>query len=212
MGPLEELRTRLPDADETTRQELDIIHRNGLRLGKLVNTLLDFSRIEAGRMQARYEPVDLAAFTADLASVFRSAVERAGLAYQVDCPALPHPVYADQEMWEKVVFNLLSNALKFTFEGSISVSLRPDGDQAVLRIADTGLGVAADEKPRLFERFHRIPTRGRGRTRAAASGWRWCGNWLACTAARSPRRAPRDPGPSSPSGCRSAATTCPPVM
>jgi PAS domain S-box-containing protein len=157
MGPLEELRTRLPDADEATRQELDIIHRNGLRLGKLVNTLLDFSRIEAGRMQARYEPVDLAAFTADLASVFRSAAERAGLAYQVDCPALPHPVYADQEMWEKVVFNLLSNALKFTFEGSISVSLRPDGDQAVLRIADTGVGVAADEMPRLFERFHRIP-------------------------------------------------------
>jgi PAS domain S-box-containing protein len=157
MGPLEELRSRLPGTDEATRQELDIIHRNGLRLGKLVNTLLDFSRIEAGRMQARYQPVDLAAFTADLASVFRSAVERAGLAYQVDCPALPHPVYVDQEMWEKVVLNLLSNALKFTFEGSISVSLRPDGDQAVLRIADTGVGVAADEMPRLFERFHRIP-------------------------------------------------------
>jgi PAS domain S-box-containing protein len=157
MGPLDELRARLTGEDQTVRQELDVIHRNGLRLGKLVNTLLDFSRIEAGRMQARYEPVELAAFTADLASVFRSAMERAGLAYQVDCPELPHPVYVDQEMWEKIVLNLLSNALKFTFEGSISVTLRPDGDHALLRVADTGVGVAAEEMPRLFERFHRIP-------------------------------------------------------
>ncbi|HEY1673607.1 MAG TPA: SpoIIE family protein phosphatase [Streptosporangiaceae bacterium] len=157
MGPLEELRGRLGNADETARQELDVIHRNGLRLGKLVNTLLDFSRIEAGRMQARYEPVDLAAFTADLASVFRSSMERAGLTYQVDCPELPHPVYIDQEMWEKVILNLVSNALKFTFEGTISVTLRPDGGHAVLRVADTGVGVAPAEMPRLFERFHRIP-------------------------------------------------------
>ncbi len=157
MGPLEELRTRLGGEDASVRQELDVIHRNGLRLGKLVNTLLDFSRIEAGRLQARYEPVDLAAFTADLASVFRSATERAGLTYRVDCPELPRLVYIDQEMWEKVVLNLLSNALKFTFEGTISVTLRPDGDCAVLRVADTGIGVAPAEMPRLFERFHRIP-------------------------------------------------------
>jgi PAS domain S-box-containing protein len=157
MGPLAELRDRLAGQDPGVRQELEVMHRNGLRLGKLVNTLLDFSRIEAGRMQARYEPVDLAAFTADLASVFRSAVERAGLTYQVDCPELPRPVYVDQEMWEKVVLNLLSNALKFTFDGTISVTLRPDGDAAVLRVTDTGVGVAAGEMPRLFERFHRIP-------------------------------------------------------
>src|SRR6202044_1754499 len=125
---------------------------------KLVNTLLDFSRIEAGRMEARYEPVDLAAFTADLASVFRSAITRASLAYQVDCPELPEPVYVDREMWEKVVLNLLSNALKFTFDGSISVTLRAEDSGAVLRISDTGSGIAGDEMPRLFERFHRIPS------------------------------------------------------
>ncbi len=157
LGPLEELRVRLAAEDEAVRQELDVIHRNGLRLGKLVNTLLDFSRIEAGRMQARYEPVDLAAFTADLASVFRSAIERAGLSYRVDCAALPEPVYIDREMWEKVVLNLLSNALKFTFDGTISVTLGTEDTHAVLRIADTGTGVAAGEMPRLFERFHRIP-------------------------------------------------------
>ncbi|MBW8484144.1 SpoIIE family protein phosphatase [Actinomadura parmotrematis] len=156
MGPLQELRASLGDADERTRTELDVVHRNGLRLGKLVNTLLDFSRIEAGRMQAAYEPVDLAAVTADLASVFRSAVDRAGLAFEVDCPPLPEPVYIDRGMWEKVVLNLLSNALKFTFDGAIRVRVRARDGHAVVTVADTGVGVPEHEIPRLFERFHRI--------------------------------------------------------
>ena len=156
MGPVEELRARLDPADDAAAQELDVIYRNGLRLGKLVNTLLDFSRIEAGRMQASFEPLDLGAFTTELASVFQSAIERAGMRYEVDCPSLSAPVYVDREMWEKVVFNLLSNALKFTFGGTVSVSLREEDGQAALRIADTGAGIAAAEIPRLFDRFHRI--------------------------------------------------------
>ncbi|GAA4455606.1 SpoIIE family protein phosphatase [Phytohabitans houttuyneae] len=156
MGPVEELRGRLAGADQGVRDELEVIHRSGLRLGKLVNTLLDFSRIEAGRMQARFEPVDLAAVTAELASVFRSAVERAGLVLAVDCPPLDRPVYLDLAMWEKVVLNLLSNALKFTFEGTIGVSVRAGDREAVVTVADTGTGVAADQLPRLFERFHRV--------------------------------------------------------
>ncbi|WP_101255910.1 SpoIIE family protein phosphatase [Streptomyces barkulensis] len=155
-GPLEELRGQLAGAGERVGGELEVIRRNALRMGKLVNTLLDFSRIEAGRMRARFEPVDLAAVTAELASVFRSAVERAGLDFDVDCPALPGPVHIDRDMWEKVVLNLLSNALKFTFDGSIGVTLRAEGGQAVLRVSDTGIGVPRDELPRLFERFHRI--------------------------------------------------------
>jgi PAS domain S-box-containing protein len=150
MGPLQDLRARLDIP------ELDVIHRNGLRLGKLVNTLLDFSRIEAGRMQARYEPLDLADATSELASVFRSAIERAGLTFEVDCPPLREPVYIDRGMWEKVVLNLLSNALKFTFTGQVRIAVRDEGDRAVVTVADTGIGVAAHEMPRLFERFHRI--------------------------------------------------------
>ena len=117
---------------------------------------LRFSRIEAGRMQASFEPLDLGAFTTALASVFQSAIERAGIRYEVDCPPLSAPVYIDREMWEKVVFNLLSNALKFTFGGTLSVSLREEDGQAALRVADTGVGIAAAEIPRLFDRFHRI--------------------------------------------------------
>ena len=156
MGPVEELRARIDPADAAAAGELDVIYRNGLRLGKLVNTLLDFSRIEAGRMQASFEPLDLGAFTTELASVFQSAFDRAGMRYEVDCPSLSAPVYIDREMWEKVVFNLLSNALKFTFEGTVSVRLSEEDGHAVLRVADTGVGIDAAELPRLFDRFHRI--------------------------------------------------------
>lgn len=158
LGPLAELRGRPDVLDEDVRQELDVVHRNGLRLAKLVNTLLDFSRIEAGRMQARYVSADLPAVTAELASVFRSAVERAGLTLLVDCPPLSEPVYLDHDMWEKVVLNLLSNAVKFTFDGAITVRVGRGDGEAVVTVADTGIGVPAAEIPRLFERFHRIET------------------------------------------------------
>jgi PAS domain S-box-containing protein len=156
MGPVQELQRLLTDAGPQVREELEVISRNGLRLGRLVNTLLDFSRIEAGRMQASYEPADIAQVTAELASVFRSAIDRAGLAFEVDCPPLPEPVYLDRGMWEKVVLNLLSNALKFTFDGRIRIAARAEGGQALVTVADTGIGVPRQEMPRLFERFHRI--------------------------------------------------------
>ncbi|MGW1560469.1 SpoIIE family protein phosphatase [Streptomyces sp. NPDC002144] len=155
-GPVDELRERLDGSDPRVRQELEAVHRNAQRLGKLVNTLLDFSRIEAGRMQAGYEPVDLSAVTAELASVFRSAVDRAGLDLVVDCPALDRRVHVDRDMWEKVILNLLSNALKFTFHGSIAVTVREEENEAVVTVRDTGVGIPAHEMPHLFERFHRI--------------------------------------------------------
>jgi PAS domain S-box-containing protein len=164
LGPLEdELADSANDIPAQRRERLAIAHRNTLRLIKLVNSLLDFSRIEAGRLQASYEPTDLAAVTADLASVFRSAIERAGLRLRVECPPLPEPLVVDREMWEKIVLNLLSNAFKFTFEGEIAVCLRWTGAGAELSVSDTGTGIAPEELPKLFTRFHRI--RGaRGRT------------------------------------------------
>jgi signal transduction histidine kinase len=138
------------------REQLQLVQRNGLRLLKLVNTLLDFSRIEAGRVQAVYEPTDLSAFTIELASVFRSAIERAQLRLVIDCPTLPEPVYVDPEMWEKIIFNLLSNAFKFTFEGTITVRLQWKTDHVELAVCDTGIGIPVAEVPHLFERFHRV--------------------------------------------------------
>uniref|UniRef100_B8HKS5 histidine kinase n=1 Tax=Cyanothece sp. (strain PCC 7425 / ATCC 29141) TaxID=395961 RepID=B8HKS5_CYAP4 len=138
------------------QQRIELIQRNGLRLLKLVNTLLDFSQIESDRLQAVYEPTDLATFTAELASVFRAAIEQAGLRFVVDCSPLPEPVYIDREMWEKIVLNLLSNAFKFTFSGEITVRLQQRGEQVELAIQDTGIGIPVTEMPRLFERFHRV--------------------------------------------------------
>ncbi|MGW5744791.1 SpoIIE family protein phosphatase [Amycolatopsis sp. NPDC003861] len=158
LGPAAELREALDGAGDRVREEVDVIQRNALRLGRLVNNLLDFSRIEAGRMQARFEPVDLGTFTAELASVFRAAVERAGLVFQVDCRASDQPVHVDRGMWEKVVFNLLSNAVKFTFDGAIRVTSTAEAGHAVVAVSDTGIGIDAAELPRLFERFHRIPS------------------------------------------------------
>ena len=154
LGPLEDALAGALEPKQ--KEELEVVHRNGLRLQKLVNTLLDFSRIEAGRIQAGTESTDLALYTAELASVFRSAVERVGMKLFVDCPSLPEPCYVDREMWEKIVLNLLSNAFKFTLEGMISVSLYPVGANLELRVSDTGIGIAENELPHLFERFHRI--------------------------------------------------------
>ena len=136
--------------------DLDTVHRNGLRLLRLVNTLLDFSRIEAGRAEAAFEPTDLAALTRDFAAAFQSAVERAGLRFEVDCEPVDALVHVDREMWEKIVLNLLSNALKFTFEGSIGVALQVRAGRATFVVRDSGVGIAEVELPRLFERFHRI--------------------------------------------------------
>ena len=158
LGPLEDMLVRHPTAATivSERRDLEIMHRNGLRLLKLVNTLLDFSRIEAGRIQAVYEPVDLAVYTAEVASNFRSAMSRAGLRFTIDCPPLSGPVYVDRDMWEKIVLNLVSNAFKYTFDGEVAVALRAAGPSVELVVGDTGVGIPEPELPRLFERFYRV--------------------------------------------------------
>ncbi|WP_206602845.1 ATP-binding protein [Leptolyngbya ohadii] len=162
LGPLEEMLASDGVLPLKEREQLQVVHRNAQRLLKLVNTLLDFSRIEAERIQANYEPTDLAAYTADLASMFRSAIEGAGMQLVVDCPPLPEPIYIDREMWEKIVLNLLSNAFKFTFEGAITVQMRPAEQGIQLSICDTGTGIPTEELPHLFERFYRVKgARGR---------------------------------------------------
>jgi len=162
VGPLESMLGRARPSATVTREELQLVHRNSLRLLKLVNTLLDFSRIEAGRVDAIYEPTDIASFTADTASAFRSAMEQAGLEFVIDCEPLAAPAYIDRDMWEKIVLNLISNAFKFTLSGGVTVRLRAVADRIELRVEDTGLGIPEPEKSKVFDRFHRIEgVRGR---------------------------------------------------
>jgi signal transduction histidine kinase len=157
LGPLED---SLADANERLglhqRQRIELAHANTLRLLKLVNALLDFSRLEAGRMEACFRPTDLSAFTAKLAAMFQSAVAKADLRLVVDCPRLAEPVWLDRDMWEKIVPNLVSNAFKFTPAGEIAVRVREQPSTVVLEVSDTGVGIPEAELPRIFERFHRV--------------------------------------------------------
>ncbi|HJT56857.1 MAG TPA: ATP-binding protein, partial [Ktedonobacteraceae bacterium] len=156
LGPLEALLSdHTHPLDEEQRTQIEMVRRNAQRQLKLVNTLLDFARIEAGRAQAVYQPTDLARLTIDLASAFRSAMKKAGLQFIVDCPPLPEPIYVDRQMWEKIVLNLLSNALKYTFSGFIRVSLCLHAKTVELVVQDSGVGIAKADLPHLLERFYR---------------------------------------------------------
>jgi len=135
------------------REMLGTARKAAGRLHRLVNSLLDFARIEARRSDAHYQPTDLAVLTADLAAMFRSVFEVARIGLIVDCPTLSEPAYVDQEMWAKIVHNLLSNALKFTLEGQVAVRLRMDNDHFELEVSDTGCGISKEDLPRIFERF-----------------------------------------------------------
>ena len=156
LGPLQELLERPERHSPDIIENLQLVQRNATRLQKLVNSLLDFARLESGRIEARYEPLDLAAFTVELAGVFRAAIEQAGLSFVVECPKQPCMVQVDREMWEKIVFNLLSNALKFTFEGEIRLQLSVQHEHVQLIVQDSGVGIPKDNLSQVFERFHRV--------------------------------------------------------
>jgi len=168
LGPLKDVLEHIADGalSDEQRASLERVLRNGHRLLKLVNTLLDFSRIEAGRMHAKFRPVvNLAAITVDLCSLFRSLCARAALEYVVDCQPLHQEVYVDLEMWEQIVTNLLGNAFKYTLRGSIRVELAESSDGAgmTLRVCDTGCGIPESELGHIFERFYRV-SGSKGRT------------------------------------------------
>ena len=157
LGPLDDELGRPEGAlPAETRSALETVRRNGWRLHKLVNALLDFSRIEAGRVHANRQPTDLAALTVGVASSFRSAMGRAGLAFTIECPPLARPVFVDPAMWEKVILNLISNAFKFTLSGAIAVRLTAQDGHVELAVEDTGVGIPEQALAHIFERFYRV--------------------------------------------------------
>ena len=156
--------------------------------------------VEAGQHAARlrphrggpgpgdFQPADLGALTAELASSFRSAIDKAGLQLAIDARPLPQPVYVDRDMWEKIVLNLLSNAFKFTFDGEIGISRQAFGRRRACR------NRRPRHRHRAFPpRSFRICSNGSigskarkdASSKAAASAWHWFRNSSGCMAARS---------------------------
>ncbi|WP_336518047.1 ATP-binding protein [Pollutibacter soli] len=156
LSPLESVLTSATNLEEQQRSNLEISLRNTLRLQKLVNTLLDFSRIEAGKMHAKFEHVDIGKLTKELASSFRSAIENAGITYDVQAENIRSKVAVDVDMWEKIVLNLISNAFKYTRKGKISVRISGSDSKIVLEVSDTGIGISPADREKIFERFYRV--------------------------------------------------------
>jgi signal transduction histidine kinase len=150
----------------SVREQLRVVERNAERLLRLVNDILAFASAEAGRMTLTFSPTDIGPFTANLASAFQSSAELAGLRYEVDVTHLPSGlvVWVDRDKYEKIVYNLLSNALKYTLTGFVAVSayLDPTTARFVLEVRDTGIGIPKDELGNIFNKFHRVTsTHGR---------------------------------------------------
>ncbi len=157
LGPLEDLLNSPPDSlPADSRKSLVTTHRNALRLLRMVNNLLDFSRIEAGRTTVQYQATEIATYTGEIASSFRSAIEKAGLKLNLHCSPLKEVVFVDREMWEKIILNLLSNAFKYTLQGEISVSVSAENGEVVVKVSDTGVGIPQRELAHVFDRFHRV--------------------------------------------------------
>jgi len=159
LGPMEDLINNR-ELSKAVREKADVAFRNAQRMQKLVTLLLDFSRIEAGKMEAQFSPVDIVSVTRDLASNFRSAIEKAGMQLQIKAERIDRPVYIDVDMWEKIILNLLSNAFKYSDSGLIEVFISKSNATVEVAIKDSGIGIPASEIDKIFERFHRVQNGG----------------------------------------------------
>jgi signal transduction histidine kinase/class 3 adenylate cyclase len=150
LGPLE---SAVAQEQGLSYEQSMIALRNSRRLLRLVNQLLDLQRLDAGRMQATFRPCDLVEFVGQTVEAFRTYCEKKGIRLQTNLSVCP-TVYLDLERFDKVLYNLLSNAMKFTpDDGSITVMLETLGDRCWLQVIDTGIGIREDQIPFLFERF-----------------------------------------------------------
>ena len=155
IGPIEDV---LNDSavTEDNRQRMEVAFRNALRMQKLVNTLLEFSKIEAGKLEGHFTRVDICALTTDFTSIFRSAIEKSGMELKMVCEKISDEVYVDVDMWEKIILNLVSNAFKYSKKGTITVTVKQTGDELSVSVADTGVGIPDDQLDKIFQRFHRV--------------------------------------------------------
>jgi GAF domain-containing protein/class 3 adenylate cyclase/PleD family two-component response regulator len=149
-GPLE---SAVENGEGLSYAQSAIALRNSRRLLRLVNQLLDLQRLDARKMQPSFHPCNMVEFVSQIVESFRLYCEKKGLQVLTDLLECP-TVYLDMEKFDKVVYNLLSNAMKFTPDGgTITVRLYNEGNSCILQIEDTGIGILPEQLPHLFERF-----------------------------------------------------------
>ncbi|HZR18340.1 MAG TPA: ATP-binding protein [Verrucomicrobiae bacterium] len=153
IAPLESLLRRF-GLDADTKDLLATMHSNGMRLLKLINDLLDLVRLESGRMEIKSDSVNLADFLKGLASAARQVADDKRLRLEIQVDPQLGTVQTDRDKLEKIVLNLLFNALKFTPSGG-RVELRASHEQNLfaIRVADTGMGISEKNLPHVFDRF-----------------------------------------------------------
>jgi signal transduction histidine kinase len=146
---------------EKVREYYEIIHAEAVRLGKLIENVLDFSRIEAGRKTCEFQDVDAGEVTQGAVSSFSLVAKRNRFEIELSGASEPLPLKGDPEALERVIVNLLSNAMKFsTRDRRIRVRVLRRGDEAVLEVEDRGRGIPPEEQERIFQKFYRIEREG----------------------------------------------------
>ncbi|KAG8934383.1 hypothetical protein FRC01_003340 [Tulasnella sp. 417] len=159
-GPVQEA-LRLT-SEQRVKQQLTMTTRNIERLQKLVDSLMDFTRVEGGRMYGRFRATSLADYTTDLAELFRNPIEKNNIEYVVTNDHNNEATaFVDHDLWEKVVFNLIGNAFKYTLSGQVHVHTSYRPGWAEFSVRDTGCGIPANEQDKVFERFHRVSATAR---------------------------------------------------
>jgi signal transduction histidine kinase len=143
-------------APEKRREFLEVIHTESGRLTRLINEVLDISKIESGQLELRREVVDLRSLIAASARACRQVIRQRGLCFELDVPEQLPLVLGDGDRLQQVIANLLNNAMKFTPAGTIRLTARDDGDSVLITVRDTGIGIAPEDQVRVFEKFHQV--------------------------------------------------------
>ena len=155
LAPLDDVAGLVAGKGEVLERKIDLLRRNATRLSELVDQLLDVAKLDRGELVLRARRADLAAFVKLTAERFEPAVQSKGLDLRIDVPESV-PAWFDPDLLDKVLANLLGNAMKFTEAGHLSIAVEDAGEYAAIRVADTGIGIDATEQARLFERFYQV--------------------------------------------------------
>ncbi|MCU6453527.1 tetratricopeptide repeat protein [Sphingomonas sp. A2-49] len=142
-----------------TRDRLSVVHSAGVTMRALVDDILDVAKMEAGNLTIEHAPFDLKAMLAESTRLWEDQAQAKGLAFARDLDACPGMIVADAARLRQIVFNLMSNALKFTASGSVTLTAGTVAeDRLRITIADTGVGIAADARETIFESFRQADT------------------------------------------------------